>query len=218
MTDLPGYDDYSYQSGDPGFSRAGRHVRRDVQADLEDLMLIVEQAKSVPLSNSVLLSRDEMLTLLENVRANLPQELLEARQALRDREELLEMETRRARNIVESAQVEAARMVESTQIVRESKLRAERIVSDAQNRARTIIHEAEFYIDNKLGQFEIALDRLLRQVQQVRERFTEQMAPTSLVGSEANPHVLPRDDEEYYADEPMSYGGSTGIVFDQDAE
>jgi hypothetical protein len=99
-------------------------------------------------------------------------------------------------------------------------LQAERIVGDAHNRARTIIHEAEFYIDNKLGQFEIALDRLLRNVQSIREKFNEQMAPTSLVGTEANPSVLEHFPENRYhqSQQGTEFAPPPGMVFDQDAE
>jgi vacuolar-type H+-ATPase subunit H len=218
MTDLPGYDDFRYDADEAGVAPRGRRARQDVMAYFDDLIQIVASAKSMPLSSSVLLSREEMIALLEEARALLPDELLEARQLLRDRDELLDIAQRKARGLVDDAQAEAARMVESTQIVREANFRADQIVTDAQTRARNIIHEAEYFIDNKLGQFEVAMTKLVRQTQQIRQRFTEQMAPTSLVGADPSAtlesdygvDVVSHDGgEEYGESAPMG-------VFDQD--
>jgi len=56
---------------------------------LEELIEIITSAKSMPLSSSAIVTRDEVLDLLEAIRDELPEELRRARRMLKDHEELL---------------------------------------------------------------------------------------------------------------------------------
>ena len=70
MTSFDGYD----QPEDVDDS-SGRHVRRDIESDLRDLIELVANAKQMPLSNSALISRDDVLGLLEQALRDLPDEI-----------------------------------------------------------------------------------------------------------------------------------------------
>jgi hypothetical protein len=80
MTSFDGYEDPDEFAEPPG-----RHVRRDIESDLRDLIELVVNAKQMPLSNSALIPRDDVLGLLEQALRSLPDEIREARWALRDR-------------------------------------------------------------------------------------------------------------------------------------
>jgi cell division septum initiation protein DivIVA len=175
MTSFDGYDD------DIEFDESARHVRRDIEADLRDLLDLVANAKQMPLSNSALISRDEVMALLEQALHNLPDEIREARWALRDREELMAAEMQKAQQLMDQVRAEAARMVDKTEIVRQSRLKAEQIVADAHAQARQMINQSEDFIDGKLGGFEIVLERLLKTARSGRERLSAQGLPTSLI-------------------------------------
>lgn len=138
---------------------------------LDELIDIVATAKSVPLSSSVMITRDEVLELLEAARDELPDELRRARRLLKDREEVLHTARREAGDIIEDARVQAERMVQRTEIVRQAEHRAVRIVEDAEAESRRLRHEAEDYVDQKLAGFEIVLDRTMKTVRAGRERL-----------------------------------------------
>jgi cell division septum initiation protein DivIVA len=175
VTSFDGYDGEELDDGAP------RHVRRDIEADLRDLMDLVAAAKQMPLSNSALVSRDEVMGLLEQAISSLPEEIREARWALRDREELMAAEVQKAQQLMDQVRAEAARMVDKTEIVRQSRLKAEQIVADAHAQARQMINQSEDFIDGKLGGFEIVLDRLLKTAHSGRERLSAQGLPTSMI-------------------------------------
>ena len=166
MTGYDGYDD-----SNSGPAPVGHHVANDLEALLRLAIEIVQQAKSMPLSASVLVSRDELLDVLETAVHNMPEEIREARWALRDREELMAAEIRKAEQLMDRVRAEAARMVDKTEIVRNARVGAERIVADAEERARSLINEAEDFCDQKLGGMEIVLDRLTKTVKSGRERL-----------------------------------------------
>jgi hypothetical protein len=142
-----------------------------VEAILEELIDIVAAAKSVPLSASAMVSRDELIGLLEAAREQLPEELRKARHVLKDRADVVSIAHREAREIVDDARVQAEHMVQRAEIVRQAEYRAVRIVEDAEAEARRLKHQAEDFIDQRLAGFEIVLDRTLQTVRAGREKL-----------------------------------------------
>jgi F0F1-type ATP synthase membrane subunit b/b' len=118
-----------------------------------------------------MVTRDEVLELLEAARDEFPEELRRARRLLKDREEVIAAARREAAEIIEDARVHAERMVQRTEIVRQAEHRAVRLVEDAEAEGRRLRHEAEDYIDQKLAGFEIVLDRTMKTVRSGRERL-----------------------------------------------
>ena len=132
---------------------------------------IIATAKSMPLSSSVMVSRDELTSLLQSALECLPDELRQARWLLREREEFLAERTREAEALMEDVRAQAERMVQRTEIVRQANSVAQRILDDANDEARTMRHEAEDFCDQKLAGMEIVLDRLTRTVQSGRAKL-----------------------------------------------
>lgn len=189
MTTFDGDDDF-----EEGEETTGRHARRDIEADLRELIDIISNAKQMPLSNSALVPREDVLGLLEQALHSLPDEIREARWALRDREELMSAEVQKAQQLMDQVRAEAARMVDKTEVVRQSRLKAEQIVADAQAQARQMVNEHEDYLDAKLGSYEIVMERLLKTIRSGRERLNAQALPSTpnsaadeFLGTSSNP-------------------------------
>jgi cell division septum initiation protein DivIVA len=142
-----------------------------VESILDQLLDIIAGAKSMPLSSSVMVSREEVTALLHAAQECLPDELRQARWLLREREEFLAERTREAEVLMEEVRAQAERMVQRTEIVRQANAVAQRILDDANDEARTMRHEAEDFCDQKLAGMEIVLDRLTRTVQSGRAKL-----------------------------------------------
>lgn len=133
----------------------------DLAARLERLEELVREAKSMPLSSSVLVSRDEVLEMIGEMKESLPEEIKRARWIVRDREELLGKARAEGDQILEQAHEDQLRMARKEEIVARATREADRIVSGAEDTARTMRSEAEDYVDAKLAQFEIAIRKIL---------------------------------------------------------
>lgn len=157
--------------------------------DTEEIILRVrdqvETARSVPMSSSVMVNRDDLLALLEDALAGLPEELRQARWLLKEREEFLAKARREAEEIIDSGRQQAERMVERAEVVRESRRRAQQIIDDAEATARALRHEAEDYIDQKLATFEVVLERTMQAVHKGRERLQVVVDLSADEGAEA---------------------------------
>lgn len=149
----------------------------DTEALLLRMRELVETARPMPLSASVLISRDEFADLLDEALDGLPEELRRARWLLKEREEFLAEARRDADDLVEAARTRAEHMVERTEVVREANRVAQSRVNDAEAQARALRHEAEDYIDQKLAGFEVVLDRTMQAVQHGRERLSVHIEP-----------------------------------------
>jgi cell division septum initiation protein DivIVA len=138
---------------------------------LFELRDMVEHARTMPMSASVLVNREEVLGLLDEILGAFPEELRQARWLLKERDDFVFQARREADEILEAARVQVERMVERTEIMREARRVAQRTVDDADAQARRIRLECEDYIDQKLGEFEVVLDRTMQAVQQGRQRL-----------------------------------------------
>jgi F0F1-type ATP synthase membrane subunit b/b' len=168
MTDVDNPQQSTYRSSLPD-GMGGDHP--DTETLLRRVNDMISGAKSMPLSSSVMISRDEVLELLEEAVTRLPDELRQARWLLREREEFLSKVQAESDDILAAARARAERMVQRTEIVREAKLVARNTVQDARDVASRLKHEAEDYCDQKLAAFEIVLERTTKTVQAGREKL-----------------------------------------------
>ncbi|MBW8826241.1 MAG: hypothetical protein JF603_07820 [Acidobacteria bacterium] len=168
----------------------------DVETLLHRVIDIVTNARPMPLSASVMINRDELLEILDEAIARMPEELRAARWLMKEREEFLAKVQREGDDILDAARVRAERMVERTEVVRTARHTARQVVDEADEAARRLRHEAEDFCDQKLAQFEIVLDRTMRQVQAGRTRLS----------------TVPLHSEEPESDEDLAAAG----FFDQD--
>ncbi|HMC37161.1 MAG TPA: hypothetical protein VKK30_04780, partial [Actinomycetota bacterium] len=142
-------------------------------ARIQQLEDLIREAKSMPLSSSVLVNREEMLEMVADMRDALPEEVKQARWVVRDREELLLKARREAETIVAKAHSEQGKMASREAVAQAAEEEAGRIVGDATEQARQTRLEAEDYVDAKLAQFEITLQRLQESLQKTQEVLSE---------------------------------------------
>ena len=144
---------------------------------LEHLRDLVETARTMPMSASVLVNRDEAVELLDQALAAIPAELRHARWLLKERQEYLSTAQRESGELLESARVQAERMVERSDIVREARRAAQQIIADAEAEGRRLHHAAEDYVDGRLAALEGLLDKTLTGVRKGRDRLAVELPP-----------------------------------------
>ena len=132
---------------------------------------MIAGARPMPLSSSVMINKEEVLELLEEALARLPDELRAARWLLKEREEFLAKTRRDADDILDEARARAERMVQRTEVVKAAELRARQTIDAADEEARRLRLECEDYCDQKLASFEIVLERTLKTVSAGRTKL-----------------------------------------------
>ena len=109
--------------------------------NLEELITalydMIQDAKSVPLSSDkCIIERDRALDMLDDLSAQLPAELKQARTIVQSREELVSQARREAESIIRNAHAEAEKLVEKEVIYQQT-------VQKCQEMARANMAECE---------------------------------------------------------------------------
>lgn len=142
-----------------------------VEAVLRELRDLIEQARPMPLSTSVMINQAEVLDLLNEATERLPEELRSAKWLLKQREEFLARTRREADEIVEAARQKADQMVQQTEVVKAAEARARSVVDAADAESRRLKLEAEDFCDQRLASFEIVLERTMKVVSAGRAKL-----------------------------------------------
>jgi len=146
-------------------------MRGDLTVILDALEQAVEQARSMPMSSSVLVSRAEVLDLIGQLRATLPTQLADADELLATAAEVQARANADAEQVIAAARRRADELVGAEQVVAAAGARAAEIVAEAERIAGQLRREADDYCDRRLADFEIDLGRLLSQVQAGRAKL-----------------------------------------------
>ena len=159
---------------------------RDAETLVRQALDLIVNAKQMPLSASVLISKEEVAELLQSALQRMPDELRQARWLLKEREDFIAEKSREADVLLEEVRVQAERMVQRTEIVRQANHVAQRILDDANEEARRLRHEVEDYADQKLASFEIVLDRTMKTVRAGREKLQVSPIPPVEIGEQGD--------------------------------
>jgi vacuolar-type H+-ATPase subunit H len=143
----------------------------DVQKKLDEIVSAVSGARSMPMSASCVVNRADLLAMLEEVRAALPDSLAQAQELIGGREQMVEQARQEAQRIIESAHAERGSLISGTEIARRSQAEADRILAEARQEAEEIRAEADEYVDSKLANFEVVLTKTLGSVGRGREKL-----------------------------------------------
>ncbi|MCW2776701.1 MAG: hypothetical protein JWN17_426 [Frankiales bacterium] len=157
-----------------------------VQDKLDEIARVLEQARAMPMSSSVMVHRGEVLEQLEELRALLPRALEQAQQVLQHRDELVEQGRQEAERLREQARAERDRLVEATEVHRRASDDAARLLETARVQAETMQVQVDDYVDGKLANFEIVLHKTLSAVERGRAKLAGRSALDELSSSDAD--------------------------------
>jgi cell division septum initiation protein DivIVA len=148
----------------------------DVLVLIDKLDDLIHNARSVPLTDSVMIDREEIYDLLDQMRSTIPEEVKQARWIVKERQEMLAESER----VLGEAREKAEQAAAQEEVVRVAERQAHEIVEDAREREREIRLGAEDYADEVLGNLEVNLDKFLAAVRRGRERLqTPAVGPES---------------------------------------
>ena len=147
-------------------------MENEVLELIEMLYTMVTEAWGVPLGNEkCIVERDKVLGLLDEIKAQLPGEVAEAKRLVSARDEFIGNAKREAESIRKAAEERAREMVEEQEIVRTAKMRSNEVLANAENRTRELYRVANEYVDDALRRTEEAINSALSEVRSSRASF-----------------------------------------------
>ena len=162
-------------------------VSAPVSATLDRLQKVVEDARSMPMSASCVVNRDEVLGLIRDLRSQLPQALTKAQAVLGDRDGVVAGGKAEADRLLQAARDERKAMLSKTEVHKAAQAEAQRLLDEAQEQAEAMRAEVEDYVDSKLANFEIVISKTLAAVQRGRARLHGESELDDLSDDELKP-------------------------------
>ncbi len=139
---------------------------------IDQLFASISDAKGFPLSvDKCILDRDNALDLLDEIRAQLPAEVAEAKRVVSAKQEIIRKTREEAEQIRKDAEEEAARLVEKESIVQAAKKRAMDIIQDAEQKSDELRRASSAYADDLLRKTEDTLSQAVEGVRRSRTSF-----------------------------------------------
>lgn len=137
---------------------------------LEQIDDMVDKAWSLPLSGGkCLVEADRLRDIVDDVRANLPSELRQAKAIVSDRAEIITNAKREAEDIIRKAEERARTLVSHEEVVKQAQAKANEILGQSQQRSREMRKGANDFAEDVLKRTEETLAQRLNEVRQVRQ-------------------------------------------------
>ena len=166
---------------------------------VEMMYQMVSEAYGVPLGRDrCVIERDRFLDILDELKAQLPGEIEEARKLVAAKQEYIAGAKREADSIRRVAEEHARQRVDEQAVIREAKQRAGELVSKAEVKGAELKKMANVYAEDALKRTEEAISAALDEVRSSRARFRSvagaQMREAS---SEARQMPLTPEEDEF---------------------
>ena len=174
-------------------------MENDVLEMLEMLYAMVSEAWGVPLGNDkCIIEREKVLGALDDIKAQLPVEISEAKRLVSAKEEFIGSAKREAESVRKLAEERARHMVEEQEIMRAARAKSQEMLNEAEENSRQMLESAQKrsaelrrvaweYVDNSLRDTEDVVTTALKAISTVRGKFATTSAPEMEI-----PHVQVR--------------------------
>lgn len=141
-------------------------MEASINSLLDTLEDLIENAKPVPLTQNIRLSKEELFEIIGEIRLNLPGEIKQAQRIVHNSTKIIDEANKKADNIIREADNKAAKMTLDHEITKRAKEEAEAIRMEAKAKAEDMRIGAIEYADEMLANTE-------KQIKAVLENFTK---------------------------------------------
>ena len=151
-----------------------------VEELLDMLYELIDEAKGVPLSSEkCIIERDKALDLLDDIKAQFPMELNEAKKLIAARTDYIASAKREADLIRKQAEDQARQMLSEEEIMARAKQKSSEILRQTEERARELRKSANDYCEDALRRTEEAIGEAYEELKASRSKFRAASADAS---------------------------------------
>ncbi|MGI8433484.1 MAG: hypothetical protein ACR2LE_01890 [Nocardioidaceae bacterium] len=143
----------------------------DVSQLVDELRSTVDEARSMPMSSSVVVNKADVLARIDVLQEALPQAFAESERVFAGRDTVLADAHSQADRIVEEATQERDRLISDSEVYRVAKRQAEAEEQRVERECEALRRETDEYVDGRLANLEITLTKTLEAVTRGRNRL-----------------------------------------------
>ncbi len=146
---------------------------------VNELQEMVNDAKGMPFaSDKVVLSRDTILDILDEIEDAVPTEVRQAKNIVNDRNQILSQAKKEAEEIIKQAEERRKAMIDQHEVTKQAHAQAVEILTDAKAKAAGVKKAANQYVDDMMKKVEDSLSSQYNEIKKTRQNIisTQQKA------------------------------------------
>jgi F0F1-type ATP synthase membrane subunit b/b' len=147
--------------------------RQTAEEKLAGLRELILNARAMPLSASCVINRGDVLSAIDDVIDNLPDEIADAQNILDTSHAKVSEGEAEAGRILAEAREHAATLAKHSEVVRVAEERAAALLAEAEEEAAALRRETDEFIDSRMASFESVLNKTASQIRIARSRLAE---------------------------------------------
>lgn len=141
-----------------------------VEELLEKIDDMIDRAWNMPLSGGkCLIEADQLRDILDDIRANLPSEIRQAKAIVSDRTDIVATARKEAESIIRSAEDRQRSMISREEIVLQAQQKANEMLTKTQKRTKEMRKSAQDFTEELLKKTEDTLAQQLVEIRQARQ-------------------------------------------------
>lgn len=132
---------------------------------------IIDEASKFPLSNKIIIEKEEILDIINDIRLKLPEEINRANWVAKERQRILTEAQTEADEMLSRARTQQESLLDDNEMVKIAKDKAAEILNSAENKAYEMKVNAFSYSDDMLAKLQEKLAYLHNVIDENREEL-----------------------------------------------
>lgn len=140
---------------------------------MDELEDIIEASWHLPMSGGrTVVDSNEVRRILEDIRLQLPKEIIQARKIVEEHDRILENARQEVDNMMKISEEKIKAMVNKSEIVKSAQASANNIISEAASQSKEIRKSAQEYADDVMKHLDEVVSNNLSEIRKARKMLS----------------------------------------------
>ena len=168
----------------------------DILYLLDRLENLIASSRRMPLVNQILIKEADILSIIDEMRTVIPDEIKQARRVMQEKERILSQANAEAANIVSRARAESERAMNREGLLRAAEERSQDMVQRANEEAQELIRQAKIHNDHLKNDADAYVSETLHGLKEHLTSIETEVSRTILSIDRGLESIAAQDDEE----------------------
>ncbi len=177
----------------------------DILYLLDRLENLIASSRRMPLMNQILLKEADILSIIDEMRTAIPDEIQQARRIVQDKERILSQANAEAANIVSRARAESERAMNREGLLREAEGRSQELIRQAEEQAQEVIRQAKRHTEHLQNDADAYVSETLHGLKEHLTSIETEVSRTILSIDRGLESIATQGSDEYENEEDAAY-------------